>query len=124
MIHLTVDLLGCCRFPDDESAGAALLQSLASMLNMRALAPPTVVKLENGTPNHGVSGTLIIAESHIAFHTWPEHRQAYLDVFSCREFSCEAVVDCLQTYFGAAEVRSARRMRAELGTGVNDAIPA
>ena len=31
----------------------------------------------------GVSGVVNIAESHIAIHTWPEHRYAALDVFTC-----------------------------------------
>lgn len=32
---------------------------------------------------HGLSGVIVIAESHVALHTWPEHRFAALDVFSC-----------------------------------------
>ena len=32
---------------------------------------------------HGVSGVVNIAESHIAIHTWPEHRYAAVDVFTC-----------------------------------------
>jgi S-adenosylmethionine decarboxylase len=31
----------------------------------------------------GISGVLIIAESHIAIHTWPEYRFAAVDVFTC-----------------------------------------
>lgn len=32
---------------------------------------------------HGVSGVVIIAESHLAVHTWPEHGYAAVDVFTC-----------------------------------------
>jgi S-adenosylmethionine decarboxylase proenzyme len=32
---------------------------------------------------YGVSGVVNIAESHIAIHTWPEHRYAAVDVFTC-----------------------------------------
>ncbi|MBU6153345.1 MAG: adenosylmethionine decarboxylase [Bdellovibrionales bacterium] len=32
---------------------------------------------------HGLSGVVVIAESHIAIHTWPEHGCASVDVFSC-----------------------------------------
>jgi S-adenosylmethionine decarboxylase len=32
---------------------------------------------------HGVSGVVIIAESHLAIHTWPEHDYAAIDVFTC-----------------------------------------
>ena len=31
----------------------------------------------------GVSGVVVIAESHISIHTWPEHRYAAVDVFTC-----------------------------------------
>jgi S-adenosylmethionine decarboxylase len=34
---------------------------------------------------HGVSGAVIIAESHLAIHTWPEHGYAAVDVFTCGE---------------------------------------
>ena len=31
----------------------------------------------------GVSGVVIISESHLAIHTWPEHRFAAVDFFTC-----------------------------------------
>ncbi|MGE5571873.1 MAG: adenosylmethionine decarboxylase [Bacillota bacterium] len=31
----------------------------------------------------GVSGVVVISESHLAVHTWPEHRYAAVDVFTC-----------------------------------------
>lgn len=31
----------------------------------------------------GVSGTLLIAESHLSIHTWPEHGYAAVDIFTC-----------------------------------------
>lgn len=34
---------------------------------------------------HGVSGVLVIAESHLSIHTWPEYRYASLDFFTCGE---------------------------------------
>jgi S-adenosylmethionine decarboxylase len=34
---------------------------------------------------HGVSGTIVIAESHIAIHTWPEYNYAAVDIFTCGE---------------------------------------
>jgi S-adenosylmethionine decarboxylase proenzyme len=34
---------------------------------------------------HGVSGTVVIAESHVAIHTWPEYAYAAVDIFTCGE---------------------------------------
>lgn len=35
------------------------------------------------TPNNGVSGVIVLAESHISIHTWPERNFAAIDVFMC-----------------------------------------
>ena len=32
---------------------------------------------------HGVSGAVVIAESHLTIHTWPEYRYAAMDFFTC-----------------------------------------
>jgi len=34
---------------------------------------------------HGVSGVVVISESHLAIHTWPEHGYAAIDFFTCGE---------------------------------------
>lgn len=34
---------------------------------------------------HGVSGVVVIAESHISIHSWPEYNYAAVDVFTCGE---------------------------------------
>lgn len=31
----------------------------------------------------GVSGVVVIAESHLSIHTWPEYRYAAVDIFTC-----------------------------------------
>jgi S-adenosylmethionine decarboxylase proenzyme len=33
----------------------------------------------------GISGVVVIAESHVAIHTWPEHGYAAVDIFTCGE---------------------------------------
>ena len=34
---------------------------------------------------YGVTGVVVIAESHVTIHTWPEHGYAAVDIFSCSE---------------------------------------
>ncbi len=33
----------------------------------------------------GISGLVVIAESHLSIHTWPEHNYAAVDIFTCGE---------------------------------------
>jgi len=42
---------------------------------------------------HGISGLVMIAESHLAIHTWPEYGYAAADIFTCgnRVFPWKAV---------------------------------
>jgi len=41
----------------------------------------------------GVSGVIVIAESHISIHTWPEHGYAAVDLFSCGDFDYQKALD-------------------------------
>lgn len=51
---------------------------------------------------HGVSGVVIIAESHLTIHTWPEYGYAAIDVFTCGETIDPAeAVDRLAAALGA-----------------------
>lgn len=50
---------------------------------------------------HGVSGVVVIAESHLTVHTWPEHNFAAVDVFSCGELDLDAGIALLIAEFGA-----------------------
>jgi len=36
-------------------------------------------------PEQGQSGLLLLAESHLSYHTWPEHGYAAFDLFTCGE---------------------------------------
>ena len=43
----------------------------------------------------GVTGVLLLAESHISIHTWPEHGFAAVDIFLCGTHDMAAARDCL-----------------------------
>lgn len=53
----------------------------------------------------GVSGVVVIAESHVAIHTWPEHRYAAVDIFTCGEtIQPWALFDFLKQKLGSSHV--------------------
>lgn len=47
----------------------------------------------------GVTGFILLAESHISIHTWPEHNYAAVDVFSCKAFDASLVTKLLEKLF-------------------------
>ncbi|HMR10371.1 MAG TPA: adenosylmethionine decarboxylase, partial [Polyangiaceae bacterium] len=53
----------------------------------------------------GVSGTLVIAESHISLHTWPEQGYVAVDIFTCGELDPNDGVETLAEQLKAASYR-------------------
>ena len=50
----------------------------------------------------GISGVVVIAESHLSIHTWPEYRYAAVDIFSCGDvLRPEVAANYLVEQFGA-----------------------
>lgn len=51
---------------------------------------------------YGVSGVVVIAESHLTIHTWPEHGYAAVDLFTCsRTINSDEIEAYLRLAFGA-----------------------
>ena len=78
-----------------------------------------VAELFNTFSPHGVTGVVVIAESHVAIHTWPEHGYAAVDIFSCGSKLDHATLRAsLQEALRAARVES-----RELVRGLSSTIP-
>ncbi|PTY05133.1 adenosylmethionine decarboxylase [Opitutaceae bacterium EW11] len=77
--HSLFDYHGCARemLTDTEAIRSTLLAAVKE-------AGGTIVTdtFHTFSP-YGVSGVVVIAESHVTIHTWPEHGYAAVDVFSC-----------------------------------------
>ncbi|MDR3684924.1 MAG: adenosylmethionine decarboxylase [Geothrix sp.] len=97
--HLLVEFTGC-----DAAALADLDRVTTAMLQAAGASGATVVthSFHHFSP-HGVSGAVIIAESHLAIHTWPEHGFAAVDFFSCGPVDMGRGLAVLQAAFGARE---------------------
>lgn len=53
-------------------------------------------------PGGGVTGVLLLAESHVTVHTWPEHRYAAFDLFLCGAAEVERAADALDAMLAPA----------------------
>ncbi len=90
----------------DENVVRAILDLYPGEMGMTKIAPPTVVRYKGSKPEDwGVSGYVMIAESHISLHTFPERRLIWADIFSCKEFDAAPVVDDMRRRFGLREMQ-------------------
>lgn len=97
--HLIVDLFGARRLDDIQHIKRTLERCVdvagATLLH---------IHLHHFTPNGGVSGVAVLAESHISIHSWPEANYAALDVFMCGDAKPQNCVDVLREAFDAEDV--------------------
>ncbi len=77
---------------NDAHALARILLDAARAARMTPLSTPVVLRFEGG----GLTGFLPLAESHIAFHTYPERGYLAADVFTCGACPPEAAVAALR----------------------------
>ena len=62
-------------------------------------------------PNGAVTLVLILAESHLSIHTWPEENLVAIDLFSCGAIDGEAVIEALTRELGLGSVTVTRLPR-------------
>ena len=97
--HLIIDLKGASRLDDlkyiEETLIECIDKSKATLLH---------IHLHHFTPNGGVSGVAVLAESHISIHTWPEKGYAALDVFMCGDAEPHNAVAVLKEAFSPEHV--------------------
>lgn len=98
--HLIIDLWGCDRLDDLPHVRETLIDCVraigATLLN---------IDLHHFTPNGGISGVAVLAESHISIHSWPEKGYAALDVFVCGDCNPHKAIPVLKSAFGPETVQ-------------------
>ncbi|NNG24438.1 adenosylmethionine decarboxylase [Telluria aromaticivorans] len=91
-IHLLADLAGIdAALLVDPAALDALLREAALAAGARVLHS----HFHTFGPGAGVTGVLLLAESHISIHTWPEHGFAAADVFMCGDAQPQRALDVI-----------------------------
>ena len=113
--HLTLDLYGCDRKKiSDVDFVRDVLDKAPALIGMTKIMPPHAFWYD-GKPGSfdkgGVSGFVIIAESHISIHTFPEQRYVSFDIFSCKDFDVERAAEIFSRIFEARKVEKNLIMR-------------
>ncbi len=108
--HWLVDFYQCSQLPTESSVLEAILIKAAE------LAGATVVQscFHQFSP-HGLSGVVVIAESHLAAHTWPEHQAMCIDLFSCSQrINVQVAIDFIAEKIQAGKVDRRNITRGDL----------
>ncbi|MFD0964468.1 adenosylmethionine decarboxylase [Pseudofulvibacter geojedonensis] len=107
----TVDFYGCHeeRINSSNYIKKVLLQA-AKMMNLSV-----VNAIIHEFSPIGVSGVIVIEESHIAIHTWPEHNYVAIDFFTCgKSYDLVEGIDWLAKEFQAKKVTQSQEKRGNL----------
>ncbi len=95
--HLLVEYEGCDRaLLDDLDRVRQILREAAT-----AAGATVVAEAFHRYRPQGVTGVLVIEESHLSVHTWPEHGFAALDFYTCGDCVPERADEVLRRAFGA-----------------------
>lgn len=100
--HLTIDAYGA---PQERLTDLdriyEFLDTCPNIIGMTKIMPPYAFKYSGKVPEDwGLSGFVLIAESHISIHTFPEKGYLSIDIFSCKGFNCHLAGDFARRIFG------------------------
>ena len=95
-LHLIADIAGATGL-DDCAAIEAALRAAALAAHVTVLD----LRLHHFGADCGVTGVVLLAESHISIHTWPEYGFAAVDIFMCGNSQPQRALEVLQLAFDA-----------------------
>src|SRR5215469_13687635 len=99
--HLMIDGSDCdTQKLADRAFIEQILNEFPDAIGMTKIGGPHIFDYQAPDPAYsGVSGIVIIAESHIAIHTFPALNYFTADVFSCRDFDPEEAIEYITRAF-------------------------
>ncbi len=106
-MHLAIDGYGSDPAKlNDEDLIYRFLDEYPAKIGMNKMIAPQVYTYRGQTPEDwGLSGFVLIAESHISVHTFPDRRYVNIDVFSCKEFDAETSLKDVEETFALPKAR-------------------
>lgn len=104
--HIIIDLWGA-KSLDDLRLMEATLRKAVTVAGATLLH----IHLHHFTPNGGISGVAVLAESHISVHTWPERNFAAFDVFMCGNAEPEATIQVFRDSFQPEKISISEHLR-------------
>jgi len=107
-LHLTIDGYGgdAGKLADTELI-RSVLDRYPGEIGMTKISTPHVMEYVGEKPEDwGVSGFVLIAESHISIHTFVDRRYVWVDIFSCKGFDASSAVEDLQRIFDLERVET------------------
>lgn len=111
--HIMLDLSECnVEKLDNLEHCFNLLYALPEQIGMTKITQPNVFPYEGLVPeDRGITGVVIIAESHLSIHTFPLKKYAFIDIFSCKGFDTDAAIQYCIDHFESQspEVHMVRR---------------
>jgi S-adenosylmethionine decarboxylase len=110
--HLLIDCWQASRLDDITHIEGALRKAVAV-----SGATLLHIHLHHFTPNSGVSGVAVLAESHITIHTWPERGYAALDVFMCGDTQPQLTVPVFAEAFCTDNIQLSSHQRGRIVPG-------
>lgn len=99
--HLLAEFWGCDR---ELLADPSRLETLLEDAARRADATPVQTLVHSFRPA-GVTGVVVLEESHLSIHTWPEVGYAAVDLYTCGRCRPEAAVGFLEVALSASQCR-------------------
>lgn len=98
--HYLIDFHDCKNLPKNAGSMKIIMENAANLVGAKI-----VESVFHEFNPYGLSGVVVIAESHFAIHTWPEFKMASLDLFSCRSINPEKGLYYLEEEFGSEDMR-------------------
>ena len=115
--HLILDLWGGRRLDDRD-----LIEKALRRIVKAAKATLLHIHLHRFTPNGGISGVAVLAESHISVHTWPERGYAAFDVFMCGDATPHVAMAELRRAFKPERLEVVEHRRGIVESGPEPAL--